>query len=82
MPSVSTNICSDFSAAPGTGVTWTNAPPGTSITQSGNSAWPFNVGPPIHLPAPMTVMVKEGLPEGTYYFLPSCCKGRVSVKVK
>jgi hypothetical protein len=79
MTQITVAICDNFSVTPGTGVNWTNAAPGTTILSDG--PWPFNVAPPIRLPSPANIGIKEGLKPGTYYFLPSCCKSRVSVTV-
>ncbi|MGA8867946.1 MAG: hypothetical protein WB510_13305 [Candidatus Sulfotelmatobacter sp.] len=81
MPSVSTKVCDNFAAAPGSGMNWIDPPVGCTINAASNSPWPFNVGPPIKLPSPATVMIKPYLQPGTYYFQPSCCKSQVSVKV-
>jgi hypothetical protein len=78
-PPISVGICSNFAAAPGTGVTWTNYAPGTVVNQDG--PWPFNVGPPIKVPSPANVGIKEGLKPGPYHFQPTCCKHRVTVNV-
>lgn len=81
MPSVTTSICSNFSAACGTGVNWTGFPAGASVKKDGSNPWPFNVGAPIHLPPVATVMVAENLKPGPYYFQPSCCAKPVCVSV-
>jgi hypothetical protein len=73
MPTINVQICDNFSAPGGTGSNWVGYPPGASIQAVPSSQWPFNVGPPIMLPPPMTVFVKQGLKPGKHLFLPSCC---------
>ncbi|MGC1371509.1 MAG: hypothetical protein WA824_05175 [Candidatus Sulfotelmatobacter sp.] len=51
------------------------------LTADGNKPWPFNIGPPIHLPSPATVGIKSGLPGGAYYFVASCCSKPICVTV-
>jgi hypothetical protein len=82
MPSVTTQICRSFSAAPGDGVNWTNIPPsGCILTPDGTKPWPFNIAPPINLPAPSTINIKVGLPPGTYCFRASCCEKPVCITI-
>jgi hypothetical protein len=82
MPPVTVKICQSFSAAAGDGVNWTNIPPtGCTLSPDGNQTWPFNVGPPINLPAPMTIFVKADLPPGTYCVRCSCCEKPVCITV-
>jgi len=84
MPSVSTSVCQNFSAAPGSPVEWTNIPPeGCTIEPVPGSAWPFTPGPPIKLPSPSNppVKVAGSLKPGAYYFRPSCCGKPVCVTV-
>ena len=81
---VSVKICEDFSAEPGSGIIWTGVPPsGCTLQPVEGSPWPFNVGPPIHLPSPANVGIKEGLAPGTYCFVATCCpKKKICVTVK
>jgi hypothetical protein len=79
MPSVTTNVCSNFSAAAGDGIIWTDASSGCTITAEAGSPWPFTAGPPIILPSPRNppATLKTGLTPGTYCFVVSCCKKNV-----
>lgn len=83
MTSVETQICSNFSAASGASVNWTNVPPGCTLTPDPGSPWPFNAGPPIKFPAPSNppAKIKEGLAPGAYRFLASCCPHPITVTV-
>ncbi|HTC49378.1 MAG TPA: hypothetical protein VK722_18805 [Candidatus Aquilonibacter sp.] len=84
MPPVSIQICQNFSAAPGSGVDWTDIPPtGCALEPVKGSAWPFTSGPPINLPSPSSpaATIKGGLKAGTYYFQPTYCKKPVCVTV-
>jgi hypothetical protein len=84
MPVISTPICDNFSAAPGTGINWTNIPPaGCTIESVQSSSWPFTAPPPIKLPAPSSppATVQVGLKPGVYCFQPSCCRKPVCVTI-
>lgn len=82
MPTSPSNICQNFSAAPGTGVVFTNIPPnGCTVSQDGNVPWPFNVASPIMIPAPTTISIKAGLSAGKYGYVASCCPKPVTVTV-
>jgi hypothetical protein len=82
MPSVTTAICTDFSATPGTGVNWTNIPiTGCLLSPDGKQPWPFNVGPPLQLPSPSTIEIKVGLKPGTYCARCSCCEKPICITV-
>lgn len=84
MSPVTVNICSNFSAAPGTPIIWTNIPPaGCTLTADGAGPWPFNIGPPIIFPMPSNrpITIKPGLPAGTYHFKASCCPNPITVIV-
>jgi len=75
-------ICQNFNAKPGDGVQWINVPPsGCTINKDGDHPWPFNLGPPIPLPAVATVMIEKGLKPGEYYFSPTCCAKPICVTV-
>jgi hypothetical protein len=79
MPSVTTNICSNFSAPSGDDIIFTGVPPACTITQDGSKPWPFTLGPPIVFPLPSTlpVRLKNGLAPGTYCYVVSCCNNKV-----
>jgi len=65
-------MCNSFTANTGDTVDWQSIPPtGCAIDQSG--PWPFNVGPPIHLPAPYTIQIAVG--RGQYQINVKCCLG-------
>jgi hypothetical protein len=77
MATINVPICSDFSAHPGDTIVWQHVPSGgCTISQSGPT-WPFNPGPPLHLPAKMVITIKIGLPPGKYPFNVSCCPSEV-----
>ena len=63
-------MCNSFTANTGETVDWQSIPPGgCEIEQSG--PWPFNVGPPIFLPAPYTIQIAVG--RGQYQIVVKCC---------
>jgi hypothetical protein len=84
MPTISINICNNFSAKPGEPVRWQNIPvSGCTVSQDGSNGWPFNIGPPIVFPMPSAreITIAKGLKPGKYYFLATCCPQAVCVTV-
>ena len=65
-------ICSPFTANTGDTVEWQQIPTNGCVIEA-DGAWPFNVGPPIRLPSPSTIMVTAG--RGRYNIDVKCCSG-------
>jgi hypothetical protein len=65
-------MCNPFTANTGNIVQWQNIPAnGCTIERAGTNPWPFNVGPPIYLPSPSTIMISVG--SGGYPINIKCC---------
>lgn len=65
-------ICNSFTANTGDTVIWQSLPSNGCVIES-NGNWPFNIGPPITLPSPSTIMVTAGT--GRYSINVKCCSG-------
>jgi hypothetical protein len=70
------DVCSDFHAKHDEAVNFTNASGITCQLTQGATDWPFTDPPPFTVPvsgSKTKVKSKADLPDGTYYFIPSCC---------
>jgi hypothetical protein len=71
-----TDVCNDFHAKQDEAVNFTNASGITCQLTKGTTDWPFTDPPPFPVPvsgSKTKVKSKADLPDGTYYFIPSCC---------
>lgn len=73
-----TDVCNDFHAKHDEAVNFTNATgKDCQLTQpSTETDWPFTDPPPFQVPvsgSQTKVKSKADLPDGTYYYIPSCC---------
>ena len=72
-PTINTNVCSDFTAAPDDAVNFLDYGAGCTLSQDGTNTWPFTIASPFNLPCPTIIKIKSNLPAGPYTFNATCC---------
>lgn len=85
-PPINVGICTDIAdALMGQQVNFTGVP-GPCTISKGNTTWPFNWGPDIHIPNPANpaILIAQGLnttpPNNVYEYVVSCCTPQQSTK--
>jgi len=85
-PPINVGICTDIAAAVmGQQINFTGVP-GPCTISLGNTTWPFNWGPDIHIPNPANpaILIAQGLnttpPNNVYEYVVSCCTPQQSTK--
>lgn len=79
-----TDVCSDFKAKHDETVNFTNATGKDCKLTKASTEWPFTDGPPFDVPvsgSQTKVKSKADLPDGKYYYKPSCCTSLVQKSV-
>lgn len=72
-----TDVCSSFHAKHDEAVNFTNGTGKDCQLTQGTTDWPFTDPPPFKVlvsGSKTKVKSKADLPDGTYYYIPSCCK--------
>jgi hypothetical protein len=85
-PPINVDICTDIAdAVMGQQVNFTGIP-GSCTLSLGNTTWPFNRGPNIHIPSPgnPVILIAQGLnttpPNNVYEYVVSCCTPQQATK--
>ena len=85
-PPINVGICTDIAAAlMGQQINFSGVP-GSCIISKGNTTWPFNWGPDIHIPNPANpvILIAHGLNtspgQNVYEYVVSCCTPQQSTK--
>jgi hypothetical protein len=77
-----TDVCSDFHAKQDEEVNFTNSTGKDCTLTKESPEWPFTDASPFHVPlGGSKTKVKKDLPDGTYYYTPSCCTTLVQKSV-